>query len=52
MYVIELTPKWNNALPHIWIEGGQWTSKTSAEFHARQIRKMRRYKSVKVILQP
>lgn len=51
MYYIELTSKQENTTPHIWKEGGEFCFKYAAEFQARQIRKMRMYKSVKVKLQ-
>lgn len=45
LYCIELT--FGNQSPHIWTEGGLYSTKAKAEFQAKQIRKMRRYKSVK-----
>ncbi len=50
MLVIYLTPKSKHFQPHIWKEGGLFNNKDSAEFHAKQIRKMRdRSENVTVI---
>ena len=53
MLVIYLTPKAKYFNPHIWDEGGLFNNKDSAEFQAKQIRKMRdKYKQVTVIPNP
>jgi len=49
MYAIKLTPKNANIRPHIWREGYVGESKGIAEFHAKQIRKTRIYKSIQVV---
>jgi len=46
MFQIQLTI-WDKS--HIWKEGGWFTNKYSAEYQAKQIRKMRRYQKVKVV---
>lgn len=49
MFVIKLTPTWTNKA-HVWKEGGEFQTKKGAEFHAKQIRKMKdRYKKVEVV---
>jgi len=50
MFVIHLTPQSTGFKPHIWKEGGEFFTKKGAEFHAKQIRKMKDlYKKVVVI---
>lgn len=53
MLVIHLTPKNNSFKPHVWKEGGSFHTKDGAEFHAKQIRKMKdMYEEVVVIPKP
>ena len=50
MFVIYLSPLSTHFSPHVWKDGGKFLTKESAEFQAKQIRKMRdRYKQVAVI---
>lgn len=51
MFVIQLTPKSKSFKAHIWKEGGIFGTRKSAEFQAKQIRKMKDlYEEVAVIL--
>lgn len=53
MLVIYLTPKSKSFKPHIWSEGGEFYNKKSAEFQAKQTRKMKDfYTEVVVIPKP
>jgi hypothetical protein len=50
MFIIMLTPTAKDSHPHIWLEGGKFFSKKSAEFQAKQTRKMKElYSKVEVI---
>jgi hypothetical protein len=49
-FVIKLYPKGKGFKPHIWKEGGLFNSKKSAEFQAKQIKKMKdMYSKVEVV---
>ncbi len=49
-FVIELTPASKSFKKHVWAEGGSFFLKKDAEFHAKQIRKMKDlYTKVEVI---
>lgn len=53
MYQILLVPKQKKILPHVWTEGGEFTTFEAAEHHAIQTRKMKdRYKKVLTIPAP
>jgi hypothetical protein len=50
MFVIQITSKLKFIKPHLWKEGGIFGTKESAEFQAKQIRKMKDlYLKVEVI---
>lgn len=52
-YVIEVIPKSRSFATHIWKEGGDFPTKESAEFQAKQMRKMKDlYSKVYVIPKP
>lgn len=49
LYAIFLFPKNKNFDPHIWIEGGLYKERKSAEFQAKQCRKQGLYEKVEVV---
>ncbi len=50
MFVVFVTPKAKSFQPHKWKEGGEFSNPEVAEFHAKQIRKMKDlYQSVEIV---
>lgn len=50
MFIVFVTPKSKSFKPHKWKEGGEFSSPDVAEFHAKQIRKMKdRYSTVEIV---
>lgn len=50
MFVVFVTPKSKSFKPHKWKEGGEFSSPEVAEFHAKQIRKMKQqYAAAEVV---